>query len=293
LLGAQYAEQYPRRVRALVLDSVTDHSLGTRANSDTQAANVQDSFDEFLAWCQRTSGCALHERDIRSVWADLLARAERGELRHPDDPGVVLSQFFLIDLAEQGFRGPYWALLAQTLAGLTAGAPAPTIPATAQRSAPQVVPYPAVAIFCSDYDLPVRDYAEYAALLRRSKALAPDMRYSTFASYGTAACLGWPRPVNNPQHRLRVRHSATPLLLVNARHDPATGHAWAANVARQLGDQAVLLTYEGWGHIAYGRSTCVDDVVDRYLFTRALPASGTSCPAEPVSPTTSGAVERE
>lgn len=45
LLGAQYAE----RVRALVLDSVTDHSVGTRANMATQAAATQDSFEEFVA----------------------------------------------------------------------------------------------------------------------------------------------------------------------------------------------------------------------------------------------------
>lgn len=280
MLGAQYAEQYPRRVRALVLDSVTDHSLDTRANLDTQAANLQDSFDEFVAWCQRTPDCTLHGHDIRAVWADLLARAGRGELRHPDDPQTVLNQFFLIDLAEQGFRGPLWAQLAHVLAALHASPPATaTVAPPASRS--QAEPYPPVAILCSDYDLPLRDYREYAAHLRRSRAIAPDMRYSTFAVYATAACLGSPRPVNNPQHRLDVRHSATPLLLVNALHDPATGYNWAVNVARQLGDEAVLLTYQGWGHIVYGRSECVDDAVDRYLFGQVLPAPGTSCPAAP------------
>jgi pimeloyl-ACP methyl ester carboxylesterase len=59
LLGQQYAERYPHRVRAMVLDSVTDHSLGTEANLLTQAAHVQDAFDEFAGWCGRTAGCAL------------------------------------------------------------------------------------------------------------------------------------------------------------------------------------------------------------------------------------------
>jgi hypothetical protein len=161
------------------------------------------------------------------------------------------------------------------LAALDASPPA-TAPAPRE---PRTVPYPALAIFCADYDLPVRDYREYTALLRRSRALAPDMRYGTFALYGTAACLGWPKPVANPQRRLEVRHSATPLLLVNARHDPATGYAWAVGVARQLGDEAVLLTYEGWGHIVYGRGACVDGAVDRYLISRTLPPRGASCPA--------------
>lgn len=274
LLGQQYAERYPHRVRAMVLDSVTDHSLGTRANMYTQAANVQDSFDEFAAWCERAAACALHGRNVRAVWADLLTRAERGELRRPDDPEAVLSPFFLIDLAEQGFRGPHWADLAQLLATM-----ADTVQTTQTQ---EQVPYPPVAIFCADYDLPVRDYAELAGHLRRSAAIAPDTRYGTFAVYGTVVCLGWPKPVANPQHRLRVNGSATPLLLVNALHDPATGHNWATNVADQLGDEAVLLTYQGWGHIVYGRSTCVDEAVDRYLFTRIPPPPGTTCPAEPV-----------
>jgi pimeloyl-ACP methyl ester carboxylesterase len=279
LLGAQYAEQYPRRVRALVLDSVTDHSLGTRANMDTQAANTQDSFDEFVRWCDRTRTCALHGRDISAVWADLLERAERGQLRRPDDPQATLTPFYLIDLAEQGFRGPHWAELAQILATLAAGPPAAAGSPAVQVSQPD--PYPRVAIFCSDYSLPVRDYREYAAHLRRTAAIAPDMRYSTFAVYGTAACLGTPAPVNNPQHRLKVSDSPTPLLLINSRHDPATGYNWATNVARQLGDEAVLLTYRGWGHIVYGRSPCVDNAVNRYLLTQTPPAPGSACPAVP------------
>jgi pimeloyl-ACP methyl ester carboxylesterase len=222
------------------------------------AADVQDSFDEFAAWCARTAGCALHGRDVRAVWADLLARA--------DDP------FFLVDLAEQGLRGPWWAELAQVLAD-QAGDAARPVAADAGE-----VPYPQVAIFCADYDLPVRDHAELAAHLRRAAEVAPNMRYGTFGVYGTVVCLGAPKPVANPQHRLDVRGVATPLLLVNARHDPATGHAWAANVARQLGGAGVLLTYEGWGHIVYGRGACVDEAVDRYLFTRVPPAPGTTCP---------------
>lgn len=43
----------------------------------------------------------------------------------------------------------------------------------------------------------------------------------------------------------------------------------------------VLLTYDGWGHIGYGRSPCIDDAVQRYLLTQTLPAPGTHCPAVP------------
>lgn len=104
LLGEQYAERYPARVRALALDSVVDHSVGTGKLFETGVAATQDAFDEFVAWCGRTVECALHGRDVRAVWAHLLARAEHGDLRNPDDPQLALRPFALIDQAEQALR---------------------------------------------------------------------------------------------------------------------------------------------------------------------------------------------
>lgn len=134
------------------------------------------------------------------------------------------------------------------------------------------------AVFCDDWDVRVRDFRELARLAERSRRAAPDMRYSPDAAEVVTACQGYPGRVANPQHRLRVRDVATPLLLLNARHDPATGYNWAVNVARQMGSQAVLLTYDGWGHGVYQRSECTTAPVDRYLISQVLPARGTHCP---------------
>ena len=42
--------------------------------------------------------------------------------------------------------------------------------------------------------------------------------------------------------------------------------------------RSVLMTYEGEGHTAYGRSNaCVQDAVDHYLLTGEAPADGTVC----------------
>jgi pimeloyl-ACP methyl ester carboxylesterase len=71
----------------------------------------------------------------------------------------------------------------------------------------------------------------------------------------------------------------TPLLLLNARHDPRTGYAWATNVARQLGRHGRLVTYEGSGHGTYLRNACTVAVVDRYLVDLTLPAADARCPA--------------
>lgn len=81
LLGEMYAETFPKRVRAMVLESVNDHSVpDARRFLTSEMAAAQDSFDQFVAWCGRTKDCALHGKDSRAIWRDLRARAARGEL---------------------------------------------------------------------------------------------------------------------------------------------------------------------------------------------------------------------
>ncbi|MFF1922685.1 alpha/beta hydrolase [Streptomyces sp. NPDC058221] len=281
LLGEQYAEQYPKRVRAVVLEAVVDHSLGTRGFLATQAATLQDSFDEFVAWCERTPSCDLHGSNVRAVWADLLDRAERGEL---SDGGRAVTPFDLSVLVMKQLYDPTWAALADFLHGLAESKPEAlkeagttgAIPAGAEPA----LGTNAFEIFCQDWSLPVRGYEGYARELRRVGRIAPDMKYVR-ALMSVSACLGAPAP-QNPQHRLKVRGSR-PILLTNSLHDPASGYNWATHVADQLGSSAVLHTYEGWGHGTYTNSPCAQATVDAYLISLKVPARGASCPA--VEPT--------
>ncbi|MCD5311966.1 alpha/beta hydrolase [Kineosporia babensis] len=273
LLGQQYAQQFPRRVRALVLESVVDHSLGTRAFMDTQAGTEQEAFEQFVAWCGRTESCALHGQDVNAVWDRLLARAEAGEL-------AGLSAFALTVQAQKAFYEPDWAEFAQQLADLNQ--PAVTKAQADAEPGPELQTYP-MAVFCEDWSLPVRDHAQYAQLMERIAERAPQMRYPR-SLLALSTCLGSPQPVRNPQRDLRVNGAPT-ILLTNARYDPASGYNWATHVAEQLGDQAVLLTYDGWGHGTYNSSPCAQQAIDDYLIRLRVPAPGTHCPAiEPAVP---------
>lgn len=256
LLGAQYAETYPRRVRAMVLESVSDHgSRSTRSFLDDQAAAGQDSFDEFVKWCDATTTCALHGRDIHALWAELLAKSP--------DP-FTLSFAVFRQLYE-----PRWSALAEMLkAGVTPPKPVQT----------GVASYP-LAVFCQDWNLPVRSYREYAGHLQRLARNNQDLRYPG-QLMAVSICLGAP-PADNPQHLLKVRDLETPVLLANAVHDPATGYNWARSVERQLGRYGVLLTYEGWGHGSYTKSPCMQRTIDDYLIARDVPERGSSCAAVP------------
>ncbi|MET7672305.1 alpha/beta hydrolase [Micromonospora luteifusca] len=278
LLGQRYAELYPNRVRAVALEAAMDHSIGTRAFLDSQAVTAENAFDQFAAWCDRSTACGLNGRDVRAIWAGLRARAERGTLTDPDRAGVVLTPFELARLTHKKFYDTWrWPGLADWLGRMDAAAsPTTAPPADATTTADAVAPYP-FAVFCQDWSLPVRDYREYAAQLRRAALLAPDLRYPP-ALFALVTCLGTPTPVANPQHRLRVR-TDVPLLLAATVHDPASGYDWARTVARQLGRHGALLTYQGWGHGSYSSSSCVERAVDAYLIDQVVPARGASCPA--------------
>ncbi|HEX6681535.1 MAG TPA: alpha/beta fold hydrolase [Candidatus Limnocylindrales bacterium] len=280
LLGQDYAALFPRRLRALVLDSVLHHRLDTRSFVDTAAANAQDSFDEFVAWCGRDAGCALHARDVRVVWHGLLARAALGEIPYPPDPSRPIRPEELINAALGAFHGPDWATVAQILAALDSGVPIPAPPAPPVT---EVIAEPSAAIRCHDWNLRAASYPEYAAHQRRAAVIAPDLELGPAAGW-LGECLGIPAPAPSRDSDARPGFGG-PVLLVNALHDPATGIDWASSVAGRLGPAAVLLTYEGWGHVVYGRGECTTGAVDTFLTALIQPAAGSRCPAAGIGTT--------
>ncbi|BCJ57562.1 alpha/beta hydrolase [Micromonospora endophytica] len=288
LMAQQYAERYPDRVGAIVADSTMDHSQDARGFAVTQAATGQDTFNEFVAGCARLSECALYGRDIRQFWHRLLGRAERGELPDPDDPSYKITPRDLVNfvLGNLNYQ-PYWLAIASELERLAAGRPSGTSAAAARRSAddePTVVDFAYQAVLCQDWNLKPRDFAEWQSILADAQLAAPDLPDPPRAATG-AICLGWPTPVRNPQRPITPTNE-TKLLFVNSLHDPATGYNWALGAAAQFGTHAELLTYEGWGHIVYGRVACADEAIDRYLIDGVVPAAGTRCAAAPPPGTT-------
>ncbi|WP_037252746.1 alpha/beta hydrolase [Kibdelosporangium aridum] len=282
LMGQQYAERYGDKIRAMVIDSNMDHSLGTWGFAATEAQTAQSSFDEWVKWCDRTASCALHGKDVRKFWHNLLAKADRGEVTDPFDPTRKVEARQIIGAAFGAFYGPDWKALTDFLVELDSGKPASTRAFTGDEEVNAVFQ----AAFCSDWSLPVRSFAEYKALERTENAIAPDMRGGALGHSAITGCIGLPEKVNNPQHRLDI-DNAPKILMLNALYDPATAYSWAVNAHRQSKDTTVLLTYEGWGHGVYGRSDCTTGAVDTYLATLKTPKKGARCEAvePPVSQT--------
>jgi pimeloyl-ACP methyl ester carboxylesterase len=78
----------------------------------------------------------------------------------------------------------------------------------------------------------------------------------------------------------KAAKSAPTVLEVATIYDPATPYRGAQRTAAQLGNVR-LLTMRGDGHTAYGgESSCIDDSVNRYVETLALPPKGRICNQE-------------
>jgi pimeloyl-ACP methyl ester carboxylesterase len=289
LMGQMYAELFPHRIRSMVNDGNMDHSLGKWAFLLSEGAFVEDSFQQFADWCATSANCALNGQNVSTVYAELLAKADAGKLVDPAD-GSTLDTWSLLDVTQFYFNRPRWVQLGQLLASLHSGTPTATTLRAAQselakargtnpnrRAADELVedvrPH-----FCQDWSVPVSGFQELDTMYRTSLKVAPRMRASVLALSSITSCIGIPGTVNNPQHRLQVKGAPT-ILMLNGRHDPATGYAWALNAKQQLGKGAVLVTYEGAGHVVYSRTACTRAAADNYLLDLTLPAVGTRCAA--------------
>ncbi|WP_414937894.1 alpha/beta hydrolase [Amycolatopsis sp. cmx-11-51] len=278
IMGQHYAERYGKNIRAMIIDSNMDHSLGTKQFVASEARGAEDSFQEWMKWNDRTPSSPFHGQDFRKIWKDLLAKAERGEVPAPWDPNVKLTPEDLGQGVVGMAYGPGWQSYAEQIKKIVDGLP---VPASA-FAAGETVPNPFPGIFCNDYNLRIGSYREYKSLVNLENGIAPNTRGSAIGHSAVMGCIGFPK-ATNPQRPLNIRN-APKILLTNAKHDPATVYEWAVNAHRQSRDTTVFVTYEGWGHGVYDRSECTRAINDQYLVSLKLPPNGTTCAAVEPAP---------
>jgi pimeloyl-ACP methyl ester carboxylesterase len=275
LVGQQYAELFPARLRAMTITSNLDHSITSAGHYiATATADLESSFNAFADWCARTANCGLHGQDVRALWDGLHARAEAGTLTDPGNGQPVSAESLRGELFGAMYSPSSWYDLATRLRSL-AGATTASRPSAATAS-DELAGNSYQAIWCEDWKWHVGGYAELRAYRDRAAALAPHTKLSPFWGDVTS-CLGWPAEASNPQHRLSI--SNTPKILVaTSAADVAAPRAWNLAVAEQIRN-SVLLTYDGVGHGLYKLSPCAQAHIERYLIDLVTPAPGTHCAA--------------
>ncbi len=282
MLGARYAEQFPTHIRALVLDGALDPRLTSSQVSGAQAVGFDNALTAFLADCTRI-GCAFskHGRSAGEAFDQLMASIDRAPLNATGDTRKVGPSEALFGVAAALYSREYgWPVLRTALENAYTRRDGATLLALFdnlverddQGHYSNSVESQA-AISCVD-GVYARDQASYDRDAAEFAKKAP--RFGRAIAYGPTACAFWPVPPVTREGPVSAP-GAPPILVVGTTRDPATPYAWAQGLASQLPGR--LLTYEGDGHTAYGfgRSKCVDGVVDAYLLTLTLPKAGTTC----------------
>jgi pimeloyl-ACP methyl ester carboxylesterase len=280
-LGSTYAELFPDKVRALVLDGAVDPDATGKSAAEANAKGLEAGFDAFAANCVGLiAGCPVGANPRQFV-TDLLAQAaatpipssEQGDSRKAT-PGVVMTavQAALYDTAS-------WPQLAQGLAAAQKGDAAGLFSLADSYSGRlkdgtySNLKDANLAINCADTD---EKYSE-----SEIRTLAADwaQKYPLFgagSAVGLYTCSVW-KAHRTPLPQRDAKGSAA-LLVVGNTGDPVTPLPGAQDMAKDL-DNGVLLIWQGQGHTSYPKTECITSAVDNYLINLVPPMDGLTCPA--------------
>jgi pimeloyl-ACP methyl ester carboxylesterase len=284
-LGATYANLFPAKVRALVLDGVPDPVAWATGRGDQAATQplfnrvaaaegASATLGEFFRLCdQGGPTCAFSKGDPRRRYQALARRLLASPVQTPDGPAGYADVVYETQRAlEDPALWPGLAERLQQLDRLAKTSAAATRVETPLPNYPNLLEsLPGVA--CSDSDNPDQVDAWRQAADTADRTAPYFGRYWTWFS---SICQPWPGRDHDRYTGPWTAQTANPVLLVGNRFDPATPYRGAVTLARLL-PRSRLLTLDGWGHTAEGKSSCIDAHTARYLLTTQTPQPGAVC----------------
>lgn len=288
-LAAIYANLFPSRVRAMVLDGSMDFegninghdSQGTTLPIDTRqdvASSIAASFDTFLRDCSAAGPrCAFSSGDPKLKWIALTDRARLWPIMVDGQRWTYSAIVGAAGDLSKPSDYPDLAVLLQKL--FDAGNPVPSFVSLAVGGEPYLANRTEAyhAIQCSDSTVPT-DPAAYTRA-----GVTEDVRVPYFGRtsvFNMTICAFWQGHDADRYTGPWNRSTAASILVLNSRFDPATPLAGAYAGAAEL-DRARVVVIEGVGHSSmYVRSTCAERVKREYLFSGELPTEGTTCSSD-------------
>jgi pimeloyl-ACP methyl ester carboxylesterase len=281
VLGASYAQQFPSRVRALVLDGAVDPALSGPQVDIAQAEGFESAFGQFAAWCVAQARCPFGRVSSGAVAkvAGLIARANQQPLGSELGTGQPANGAMLLTgIAAALYLRQEWPILRDALSqsfggdGTVLVELADSLMERGPDGTYSNLSDVETSVDCVDRPWP-RSLASWRAAAAAAVKAAP--LFGAAIVWGSLSCAYWPVRPSVPRARAA---GARPILVVGDLHDPATPYQWAVDLSRTLAS-GVLLGWNGEGHTSYMQgSSCVDDAVDAYLISLRLPRDGTVCP---------------
>jgi pimeloyl-ACP methyl ester carboxylesterase len=284
VLGAVYAQMYPHRVRAMVLDGAVNLSSTAAEELHDNAAGFEQALDAFLADCAARSSCPFHQNgNPRAALLALQQRFEGGYTVPVFDGRQAGATLFYLALAGGLYdRKMGWPFLAKSLADAERGSGdgiaelADTLTGRDPGGHFDDLQEALATIRCDDRHDPLVSFSQYVATYQQYS-----LEFPIFGAFLASSPLGCdPRlpvpPPNQQVGNLRVT-DAPPILIVGTTGDPATPYAGARDLQTRLRESR-LLTLVSTEHAGYGKGIpCIDSNVDTYLLTRQLPPVGLRC----------------
>ncbi len=282
MLGATYATLFPERVGRFVLDGAENPTVSDAQKSFNQLTGFELAMKNYVTDCLKTSGCPLtgsvdHALDQLEAW---LLHIEDNPLetssgRELNIAGAITALILAM------YSEDYWRYLTQALNEAKDGSGDTLLNlADFYNDRSDAGTYSSnmleanIAISCLDSRQP----SDMASMVAENERLLKAGRvFGRYWQFGALMCAGWPYPVVTPPADYKASGSRT-IVVVGTTGDPATPFGQAVSLAREVLENGFLITYEGEGHTAYGRSnSCVNDTVDEFFLTGKLPSSEPVC----------------
>jgi len=281
-IGAAYAEAYPDKVRAMILDGAVDPNADPLEADIRQATAFQTAFDDYAADCAKDPSCPLGTDPAKAV--DVYKSLVDPLVQKPaatDDPRGLSYSDAIVGTIQTLYSPNLWRYLTQSLTQLKAGRGDGMLTLADMYMRRDAQGHynnstdARVAVNCVDRPS-ITDRAKIDEQDRRLREVAPFMSYGEFTGHAPlSTCAFWPVPPTSEPHEISVQ-GLPPLLVISTTNDPATPYQAGVDLARQLG--GTLLTYEGTQHtVAFQGNSCVDEIAARYLVDVTVPPPDTRC----------------
>ena len=275
-IGRAYSQQYPSRVRAMVLDGTIDPASTAGSYAREQISAASTGMARMTAWLGprsratlRRVQAALDQRvitapDGRTVtrWnlTDTLLNSIPDQASWPDTRDLLRAFRVALFDRDAGQRERAAELLADAF---------PSNDSTSLD---------AFTAFVDCADLPGRLTAADASTITAQAADVGGILNGVAAMTAAVTCAGIPADFGEPLPRTAAIALSTPPVIVNSIADPRT--PWAgARAAANIFTGSVMISYDSAEHISWlrTRSACINDSVTAYVTTRRLPAHDLAC----------------
>ena len=279
LLGATYAELFPKNVGRLVLDGAIDPSKSSEDSGIAQAKGFDTALDAFAADCaQRNCRLGGTKAEVLAKVDQLINDTDAKPLPGNGDREVTQAIAVLGVLFPLYVKG-LWPRLEDAVVDGLDGKGARLLALADQFNHRTPRGYSSneneafYAVNCVDRP-DLSSVAQGKAEEAKYKAASP--RFGSYMLWGSLVCANWPvKPTDKP-HPIKAAGSK-PIVVVGTTRDPATPYEEAVGLAGQL-ENGVLITRDGDGHTGYHEGNkCVDSAVETYLLKGTPPLGDIKC----------------